>query len=377
MLWRREYLRKAAALAVASTWREDLPKSGLLGSIALHVYGLPVTDSMLATEKWRLWDYISLVELIGDGAEVIASVTGPVLRAMAFLDGGLACPDRAFNYGSSTHRFHTVLNLGRSLFDAGMGLDLSKWHNVEIRVTTDAAAAQYASGMSVDALLYFLEDAPSGAFSGYLRREVWRTYTTVQAAVEYLELPTLYPIRRIVLQVIPHIDSDKKAEATPYQTVSNIELLLDTGRVKVWDGSLRDLWYENAMSDGRQIIQALEPYHTSGKGIFTGLGQTLGMGGTRLMHGGAQSSYGTTMSPGEDSTTQVRLAATETDQDGLLALGLALENCAHFKFDHDPNPGMWLDPKVRGTVQLNLTTYDSAGAADGTVRAILERYVSR
>lgn len=377
MYWRREYLRKAASLAIGGTWREDLPQDGKLGTILCHISGSPVTDSMLIINKWRIWDYISKIEVIGNGAEVIKSITGPVARYLAWLDGGLAAPDKAFNYGSSTHRFHFPINFGRRFLDPEMGLDLKKWDNVEIQITNDAAAAQYASAMAVDALMYMLEGGPANAFPGYMRTEEWRKWTTVQAATQYLDLPTAHPIRRIILQVYPACGTNANADTTSYNVLYNIELNFQSGKIKVWNGNLRDLWYENAFEDGRDILQSLESYHTDGYGVWTGLGQTLGMGGVRLPHGGAQNTYGTSMLPGEDGATVQREVPSDADQDGLLALGLALENCAVFKFDQDTKPSTWLDPAVMAAIQLNCTTRDAATADNGTIRVILDRYVAR
>jgi hypothetical protein len=377
MYWRREYLRKAASLPVGGTWREDLPDHGRLGSILLHVSGAAVTDSMVAIKKWRLIDWISSVEVVGNGSEIITSLPASVLKYAAFLDNGIALTDKEFNYGSSTRRSHLLLNFGRALFDGGMGLDLDKWDSVELKVSNDAAAAQFASALAVDALMYLLED-PLEAWPGYLRKEEWRKWTTVQNETQYLELPTQYPIRRIILQVIPDDGATYvEATTTPYNVAYNIELNLKTGTIRVWNGNLRDLWYENAFDRGRDIIQALESYHTDAYGIWTGLGQTLGIGAARTPHDSTQDTASPSFEPGDDSSTLRRLTNTDSDVDSMLVAGLALENCAVFRFDHLPDFARWLDPRAMDTVQLNIATRDASTAAGGTIRVILDRFVAK
>lgn len=377
MYWRREYLRKAASLAIGGTWREDLPDHGLLGGILLHVSGGAVNDSMIAIKKWRLIDYIDKIELIGDGSEVITSITGQVAKYLSWLSGGPAITDKYHNYATSTRRFHVPILLGRKMFDTEMGLDLSKWSNVEIKISNDAAAAQFTSALSIDALMYFMEGGP-GSFPGYLRTEEWRKWTTVQGETKYLELPSQYKIRRIIFQVIPDDDDTyHTADTTPYNVLYNIELNFKTGVLKVWDGNLRDLWYENAFEEGRDVLQALEPYHTQDYGIWNGLGQTLGMGAARIPHDGTQDTATPSFSPGEDSSTQKRMTDTDADQETMLCAGLALENCAHFRFDRIEDPVSWLDPRAMGSIQLNMATRDSSSAAGGTIRVILDRYVAR
>jgi len=154
MYWQREFLRSGATLPIGSYWREDLPKDGLLGGIQFHVRGTPVIDSMLATEKWRMLDFISKVEVIGDGTTVIKSITGPMAHYLAWLDGGGANPDKAFNYGTSTFRCHLMLNFGRRLFDPYYGLDLSKFKSVEVKITNDGSATSFPGDLTIDALCY-------------------------------------------------------------------------------------------------------------------------------------------------------------------------------------------------------------------------------
>jgi len=180
-----------------------------------------------------------------------------------------------------------------------------------------------------------------------------------------------------VLQVIPDLDAYYAAETTPYNVAYDIELYLKTGVLKVFDGSLRDLWYENYFDIGRDVLQPLQPYHTAAYGIWTGLGQTLGFAGARMPHDSTQDTASTSIYPGDDSSTLRRMTDTDNDQDTLLAMGLALENCATFRFDQLYDPASFLDPEANKTVQLNIQTRDSASAADGTIRVILDRYVPR
>lgn len=377
MYWQREYLRTAATLPNGGTWREDLPTSGLLGSILLHISRGAVTDSMLTTEKWRLEDYVSKIELIGNGSTVIKSFTGQIAKYLTWLDGGGGTPDKKFNYGSSTRRFHTMLNFGRRLFDTGLGLDLSKWANVEIRITNDGSSTYFGGDWSVDALCYYLRDAPAGAFAGYLRTEEWRKWTTIADERKYLVLPVEYPLRRIVLQVIPDVDAKNAAETTPYNVAYDIELYLKTGVLKVWDSGLRDLWYENYFDLGRDVLVAIEPYTTQDYGIHTGLGQVIGAAGLRLPHDGVQDTASTSITPGDDSATLRRMTDTDSDQDAILAMGLSLENCSVFRFDHIDEPEHYLDPDAQKNVQLNIHTRNADSAADGTIRVILDRLVRR
>jgi len=375
MYWQREFLRKGVALPVGSYWREDLPKNGLLGGIQFHLRRAGITDSMIASQKWRLIDWVSKIEIIGNGATVIKSLPGTALHFVQWADGGGAGPDKHFNYGSSTKRCHLQLNFGRRMFDPVFGLDLSKWDSVEVFVYNDGTSTYFAGDWTVDALCYYLREPVEPGFSGFFRTETWRQWTTVADERKYLELPTEEKIRRIVLQVLPGVDSNNAAKTTPYTVVDDIELSLRSGVLKVWDASLRELWYENYFDLGRDVIQPLEPYTSDGKGVWTGVGQTLGLAGARMPHAGAQNTYGTCIVPGLDSSTQEREVPTDAEQDSWLVMGLALENCAMFRFDQLDDPAHYLDPALEKTVKLDIHTANDANAAGGTVRVITDRFV--
>jgi len=370
-----EFLRQGATLAVNSTYRLDLPETGYLSALLLHVYGGGVTDSMNATEKWRIPDYLSKIEVIANGSTILKSYTGQLARYLTWRAGGISSPDKFFNYGSSTQRFHFMIPFGRTLFDPTMGLDLSRYNSVELQITNDATASYYASGFSADVACVYQRDTAGNPYSGFLRTEEWRKWTTVAAEWKYLDLPTELPIRNIIIQTLPDVDANNVAETTPYNVAYSIKCNLQTGLLKVFDGSLRDLWYLNAFRHGRDLVVPLEPYTSDAKGIHTGLGQTLGMGGVALSHDGSQSTYPPDMVPGEDSSTQERQCDADSDQTSLLLYGLSLENCAELAFDQPDEAAGYLDPERQKVVQLNIQTRDSASAADGTIRVILDRLV--
>jgi len=377
MYRRVEALRKSATLNIGETFTLLLPEHGLLSSLMLHIRGTPVTDSMNAIEKWRMLDWISKIEVIGNGSTIIKSFTGRVAHFLNWKDGGGAAPDKHFNYGSSTKRFHVPVNFGRFLGDLLYGLDLTPWKSVELKITNDGSSTYFTGNLSADIFALWVHDPPSGAFQKYFRTEEWRSLVTVQAKTEYLDLPEEGQLRRLALQVDPAVDSTTKAaDTTLYNVLNNIKLTKKTGSDIIFDSSLRDLWYWEYFAKGRDLLQPLEPYHTTAYGIRTGLGQTLGEAGLRLPQSGTQNTYGTGIWPGDDSSTLRRGVASDPTQDALLVMGLSLENCAAFDFNEPDEESSYLDLKSEGTVQMQLYTADSASADNGTIRVMLDRPMS-
>jgi len=375
MYWQREFLRKAATWTNGGTYKEDLPKTGLLGSIMVHAYRAGITDAFNDQLKWRLLDYISKVEIIANGSDIVKSFTGEIAKGLTFFDGGGGAPDQEFNYGSSTKRAHFLINFGRRLFDKRFLLDLSKFDNVEIQLTNDGSSTYFAGDWTVDILLYLLRDSAGAAPEGYFRTEEWRKWTTVQDERKYFNLPTELPIRRLLLHVLAAATTNTNADTQGYNVLDDIELYLKSRQVKVLDYSLRELWYENYFDYGKEAIQCLEPYHSNGYGVKTGLGQTLGKALGQMPQGGTPGAATIGIEPGGDNMTQ-KLLRTGTDNYSMLAMGLALENCAIIRFDQDgEDPAGYLDPEVNKVVNLDLHTKDSSSADNGTIRLVLDRLV--
>jgi hypothetical protein len=278
------------------------------------------------------------------------------------------------NYGTSTERHHGVVTFGRKLFDIDYGLDLAAWDAVEIQFANDAGSGFTGNDFAIDVILYWLREASASQFKGYFKTEEWRKWTTVSDEWKYLDLPTEEKLRRIILQVDAALDSTyKTADTTLYNVAETIQLKLRSGAVELFNSSLRDLWYDNALRLGKEQIVGIQPYHTTAYGVRTGLGQTFAGGGIRLDQS-AQNTYGTTIYPGDDGPT-IRRRAADIVQDSMILAGIGLENCAFFDFDLDGDPAKYLDLAEDGTVQLNIHTKSSGSADDGTIRVILDRLI--
>jgi hypothetical protein len=190
-----------------------------------------------------------------------------------------------------------------------------------------------------------------------------------------MDLPTERKIRRILLHVLPAFGTLNNADTQSYNVVDNIQLHLKSKETKVLDLSLRDLWYENYFDYGREFIVPLEPYHSNGYGVKTGLGQVLGKAMGQMPQGGTPGTNTVAVEPGNDGASQ-KLLRTGTDNYSWLMLGLAPENCALLRFDQDPdNPMSWLDPLAEKVVNLDIHTANSASADNGKVKVVLDRLI--
>ncbi len=334
-----------------------------------------MNDARVATDAWRMKDYLSRIEIVANGSDVIKSIPADIMDYLAWRDGAALNLDQHHNYGTSTLRYHGYVLFGRQFGDPEYGLDLSRFTTTELRVTNVATSSYFSADLSMDVLLYILRDHPPASFKGYLRTELWRTYTTVASDVQYIDLPTKGALRRLVLQAVPPRDSDNLATATPYSMLPQLRLTLKDGHEELFNDSLRELWYQELARIGRDPIVGLESYHTDGKGIRTGLGQAFAKAGVYLSHDGTQSTYAPDLTPGLDADTQSRQSEGDADQFSLIMLGVAPENCVSFDFDWGGNPANWLSLPNVSTVQLEVHVGTSASHAGGTVNVVTDRLI--
>ena len=282
MFWQREVLRSGVGMTFGQTYELDLPKSGVLGSLVLYVRSNQNGYPFLTAVKWRLIDYISKIELIGDGQEVIKSFDGRQALACAFHDqDGLEPPGMWRHYSNTPHRQWIPIHFGRRLFDEIYGLDLSRFEQVKLKVTNDATSTEFTTDIDIDVIAYWIREA-GVAVGGYFREEEWKTWAPAAAAVEYTDLPVALAIRRILLRARPAVDSaDAKNNSSMHRLMSDIDFTFRTGQTRVYKGSLETLGHLSVLELGRFVETRGAIDRTAGYGFETGVGyvmQGLGYG---------------------------------------------------------------------------------------------------
>lgn len=376
MYWRREYLREASSMTLNDTWQEDLPEHGRLGSLLLRISGSQASAYGQSGGDWRIVDEISKVEVILNGSTVCKSLPLTIVQAGAFYDQGVTAPDSWKNYATNTQWCYALLNFGRFLRDPVCYLDLEQVQSAEVKVTNTATTSDF-SDLTISMLQYFLEE-PTGDVPalGYMMTEEWRKWTTVADQTKYLDLPTDHMLRRILLQAIPDVDSDNVEETGMNNVMDDVELMLDSGKLRMYKGGIDDLMREAYYDYGHEILTGGSHYMTADKGVDVGIGYVTAAAWGAGSQDGAGASTVPTMETGRTSFTQKPETYEADSPIGFLCKGVAYHGTVPLRFDHDPNPATWLDTDLRKTVELNIHTRNAASAADGTARVVLDRLVS-
>lgn len=373
MFWREQYKREADTLTLNQTYKEDLSDQGMLGSLFLRISGTGVSDLKQATGgKWRLLDYIDEINIIADGTRYIKKITGLQADAICFFDQGMMPPHRLRNYGAASQWLYFLINFGRYLYDPEMGLDLGKFSKVELQVKLSATSSEFAANPAIT-FIELLKMDGGGFPLGYMKSEEFKSWTTVQNAWEYTDLPTLLKLRRILLQLRPALDSDMRQKTNIFNMADDVEFTFKSGDVKIFKGGIDDLVHRNIFEVGRWVETYHQPYIAADKGFYTGVGYVIGRTGISGSKDGAVSAVIPTIEADDANDTQ-RMEAYEADSPVQYHVaGLAPHGCVQFKFDQELDPATWLDLVAQKTVKLDVHTRDHADAASGTNYIILER----
>src|SRR3990167_3307405 len=157
MFWQRDIIRSGVSMAFNGTYTLDLPKQGELSSLILYVRSTQNGQPFLASvPKWRLIDYISKIEVIGDGSEVIKSFDGRQALACAFYDDKIEPLGKWGNYNGVTHRQMIPIHFGRRFYDELFGLDLGRFNQVTLKTTNDATATQFTTVITLTVVAFWL-----------------------------------------------------------------------------------------------------------------------------------------------------------------------------------------------------------------------------
>jgi hypothetical protein len=247
--WQLEGLRTGISMTFNQLYELELPRNGQLGTLLLYVRSTQNGQPFLAAKrKWRLIDYISKIEVIGDGSTVIKSFDGRQALANAFYDDGREPVSMWRHYSNTPHRQWIPLNFGRWFWDELYGLDLSRFNQVNLKITNDATATEFTTDITVDVYAHWLREG-AGGFQGYFREEEWKIWTPVAAATEYNDLPVGLPIRRILLRNRPAVDAaDVINNSSMHRLMSDIDFTFRTGQTRVYKGSLEALGHFSTMA---------------------------------------------------------------------------------------------------------------------------------
>jgi hypothetical protein len=358
------------------TYRLDLPDTGMLGSILLRITGTCASGASLTTEKWRLIDHLSDLQIMLNASHPCKDLTGYQAQAINWFDQKVM-PDTKWNqYAAAAQVEYILINFGRKLMDPGMGLDLSMFDNVQLRLTNVATSTYYADDLAISTLAYFKEEG--GGFPlGYIKSEQFKTWSATLSTWEYTDLPTEGKLRRLILQLEPDLGATYNEFETSMDNMgASIKITFNSGAVIFYEGGIDDLMREINLLKGTDCMVRQIVYRTQNYAQRNGLGRVFACapGPLEIAADTVQDSTLTFDSDYDRGTWAFANAQGTTDQFAI-GWGTCPHACLEIPFIDSEDPADWIDLAQRKTMKVDIQPSSSSGATGGASAIVIERQV--
>lgn len=237
-LERRVLVDRDTRAADAGTVRYDLPRVGRCSAIGL---GTRITNGATNNITEIIPESLDRVEVIADGSEVLASLSGLELYKWNFLLHKRRPPFNRTAAAGGVQELWLTVPFGRWLGDKELFLDFGNYRRVELVITFSPtiAATAFATGTTTFTVVtYEWPDAMALARRGFIRLTQIAQFTTVAAGNQDVELPRAYP--HLAYGVFC-----REATIEDGVDLTNLEVREDTGVRIPYTGRWNDIQAEN------------------------------------------------------------------------------------------------------------------------------------
>jgi hypothetical protein len=286
-------------------------------------------------------------------------MSGRAAHALDYYDTGVE-PFANLNYVDNAMAMAVFnLNFGRYLYDEEYALDPKKFSNLQLKITHNKASggsAPDAGDLRVRADV-FDELVPS--LRGFLMSKEHYSYALVSSAIEYVDLPTDHPIRKLLLLTY----ADDKA---PYEQINQVKLSEEHDKRVILEGYQSDFikYFSCRFGPYKEFIQfmgsasAVDVHITpTYERFFALMGETAGYSFNNVPWQG-----------GGEQTIDSSAAETMTG----LVQGFCPHGATLYPFGKQDIPGDWWDVTRLGSVRLKLTAGSSVESSS-TAQVIVQQ----
>ncbi|HEA66032.1 MAG TPA: hypothetical protein ENI07_04315 [Desulfobacterales bacterium] len=165
---------------------------------------------------------ITKLELI-DGSDVLFSLTGREVQSLNFYDRGVPVDNHMTGSNGEWMRASFGLDFGRKLWDPELAFDPKKFTNPQLKITWDEDVANTSCAENSIMVIAHIFDEATPAPTGFLMTKELYTYSPSANAHEYIDLPTDYPIRKLLM-------GSHQEERTFTQMLAEIKLSEDNDK---------------------------------------------------------------------------------------------------------------------------------------------------
>lgn len=248
---------KVKALTNGNIDKIELPEAGYCSAIEIVLSALTAAN-IQATNKARIIDHITKIEVTDGGTKTMFSLTGKQLKVLDRLVTDEVMPETAPLYGGFTQRTSLLIPFGPRVGAPGRALDLGKYDEVNLEITNDATTAMWAAGaLNADVRLITLQDLAAPPAT-YYKHYQWRSEKP-SAAGQYVrhQLPTSELIRRYWITTEPDLGATGDATNNPEGDTHEVDFSFNERKEYVFKGwRPKDVMRANAAVYGLTRTQA-------------------------------------------------------------------------------------------------------------------------
>ncbi len=196
MNYRSSTILAEESATTAATKTIDL---GVVNPISrIHVVFKPTNAGVVSAMTGHPALCLKKVELV-DGSDVLFSADGMGLRAAAYYGTGKPFNDvLSYNSGDEC-MFEAAIYFGRKLYDPLLALDPKRFKNLQLKITHDLALGGSQPASAKLAVFADMFDEKSVSPQGFLMTKEAYSYLPTASAHQYIDLPTDFPYRLIMV----------------------------------------------------------------------------------------------------------------------------------------------------------------------------------
>ena len=292
---------------------------------------------------------VSKIELV-DGSDVLYSLSGIEAQALNYYENG-EMPHAANRFQDDVMNIQTFeLNFGRWKYDAQLALDPSRFRNLQLKVTHNKASGGSAPDAGTLSVFAEIFDDKRISPMGFLQSREHTTYSLVSSAVESIDLPTDYPIRKLIVQSLA-------AAKQPHEQYNKLKLVEDDGKkTPINNLSTSDL--VKLLQRHPQIIEAMQGIGTAAAvthycAATTNSSTAVSSLATALASVIVAESYGGTIAITADTGESFQTVSN----------GLCPHGALEIPFGDQDDPNDWYDLANINSLKLKVTAGSSVGSS--------------
>ena len=215
----------------------DLRTTDPISAIRLSFYG---TNGGTSNKSNFLNDVITKIELV-DGSDQLLSLSMKEAQALQFRRTGKMPYMRPGESGGGGQEEHVLLQFGRHLWDPEYYMDLTKFRNPQLKITTniDAVRAKGATGFLTNTLkvtvdLHVIQEGAAAAKGFFMQKNIYG-FTSGTSGDEHVDMPMDYPYSGLMVRAYAAgMDID--------ENISKLKLNCDAGKFIPLEKYIKDLY---------------------------------------------------------------------------------------------------------------------------------------